>query len=73
MTAPWLTNETIAGLGEKVQTFVAGLPPAEQAYMSEVLSRAGAVQRDEINGDTWNPDPVLAVRVSLRSRSAESL
>lgn len=66
MTPDILTNDTIAGLGQKVQAFTDKLSPVEQAYMQEILTRAGAMKPGQ-PGYRWNPDPVLALRVSLRS------
>jgi hypothetical protein len=67
-----LTNEDISALGEKVQAFTKDLSPLEQAYMEEVLTRAGAATPHRDFGFQWKPDPVLALRVSLRSREGAS-
>jgi hypothetical protein len=67
-----LTNDDINALGEKVQAFTKDLSPLEQAYMEEVLTRAGAAKPLHDSGFLWKPDPVLALRVSLRSRAGVS-
>jgi hypothetical protein len=64
-----LTDQDIHALGRKVQEFTTALTPLEQAYMEEILTRAGAAKPQKDRGYLWSPDPVLALRVSLRSRS----